>query len=139
MTISATATYRPRSDAGQFIKAKITPGVIASAKASADVVLQEARQIVPVDTGELKASGVTSVTTTESTAVGHVAFTANHAAYVEYGTGHRGAASPGRGPYPYTMSWPGMPAQPYLRPALDTARQAIRGIFRSEIALSLKQ
>jgi hypothetical protein len=55
--------------------------------------------------------------------------TSPHAAYVEFGTGQRGAASAGAGNGPYSETWPGMPAQPYLRPALDTARPAILGAF----------
>jgi hypothetical protein len=140
MKISATATYRPRMDSGQFMAAVINPGVVASVEASDQLVLSEALAIVPVDTGELKASGaVVPVVQKGSTVVGGVCFSANHAAYVEYGTGIRGASSPGAGPYPYSTTWPGMRAQPYLRPALDVARKAIAGIFASQVALRLKK
>ena len=140
MIVSAKSVYRPRLSTGQFIDAKITPGVIAAVEASDAMVLQEAQAIVPVRSGELLASGkVLPVEQKGSTVVGGVAFTAHHAAYVEFGTGIRGAAGPGSGPYPYSTTWPGMSPQPYLRPALDTAREAIRGLFRSQVALNLNK
>lgn len=140
MTVSAKSVYRPRMSAGQFIEARITPGVIASITAADELVLQEAQAIVPIRTGELQSSGKTlPVEQKGSTVVGGVAFTAGHAAYVEFGTGIRGAAGPGSGPYPYSSTWPGMSPRPYLRPALDTAREAIRALFRSQIALSLNK
>ncbi len=140
MTVSAKSVYRPRMSSGQFIAARITPGVIAAVEASDALVLQEAQALVPVRTGELKSSGhVVPVQQKGSTVVGGVAFDAGHAAYVEFGTGIRGAAGPGSGPYPYSSTWPGMTPRPYLRPALDTAREAIRGIFRSQVALSLNK
>jgi hypothetical protein len=48
---------------------------------------------------------------------------------VEFGTGRRGASSAGAGPYSYDPNWPGMVAQPYMRPALDTARPQILAAF----------
>lgn len=44
-----------------------------------------------------------------------------HAAYVEFGTGQRGAAS-GRYPGGYDGDWPGMSAQPYMYPAAQTMK-----------------
>ena len=110
----------------------IVPALVAATTDACDAVATEAETIVPVDTGELRASiGVGSVALVGSAVEGSVVATAAHAAYVEFGTGQRGSASPGAGPYPYTESWPGMPAQPYLRPALDTARPAIKAAFAS--------
>ncbi len=49
-----------------------------------------------------------------------------HAAYVEFGTGRRGADSPSPPKAPdgggYDPDWPGMAAQPYLYPAAQMAR-----------------
>jgi hypothetical protein len=48
-----------------------------------------------------------------------------HAAYVEFGTGRRGAGSaPAGAPGGYDSHWPGMAAQPYLYPAAQMARGA---------------
>lgn len=49
-----------------------------------------------------------------------------HAAYVEFGTGRRGADSPSPPKSPeasdYDPDWPGMAARPYLYPAAQMAR-----------------
>jgi HK97 gp10 family phage protein len=140
INLRATAQYTPRSDAGRFIASNIVPAVLEAAAAMGQVVLLEAQAIVPVDTGELKASGRTAVRQTGSSVVADVEFTAPHAAYVEYGTGIRGQESAGAGPYPYSPTWPGMPAQPYLRPALEVARAEAVGEFalriREELGVS---
>lgn len=129
-TIKATAQYTPRNDVGQFISQRITPAVMAATEEAAALVLVEAQAIVPVDTGALRDSGkVGEAQVVNSRAMAGVSFTAPYAAYVEYGTGIRGSQSPGTGPYPYSPTWPGMAAQPYLRPALDTARSEMLGIY----------
>lgn len=139
MGLHATATFAARGDVGRFIANKVTPGVRASVEASAEYVLEQAQQLVPVDTGELKSSGQTRIEDTEKSVVGHVDFTADHAGFVEYGTGIRGAESANPGPYAYNMNWPGMEAQPFLRPALDSAREVIKELFASNIAARLHE
>ncbi len=109
-----------------------------SVEQSAEIVLEEAEAIVPVDTGELRESGHTEIEVKGAEATGYVVFDAEHAAFIEYGTGERGAASPGAGEGPYTPGWPGMPAQPYIRPALDTARPAIVEVFRDNYSAATK-
>lgn len=133
--IRATAQYTPRGDIGRFIAERITPAVLQATQEAGQIVLLEAQAIVPVDTGALRESGQVTVRETDSSCIADVTFTAGHAAYVEFGTGIRGSESSGAGPYPYDPSWPGMPAQPYLRPALDTARGEMLG----EFALRLRQ
>ena len=137
MRISATAVYRPRSSAGQFIASRITPAVTASVQAAAQVILDGSQVLVPVDTGELKASGRMEVD--ESGRTARVIYDAGHAAYVEFGTGQAGAASAGAGGGPYDPNWPGMAAQPYLRPAYEEAKPVILDLFRSNIATGLGQ
>ena len=59
--------------------------------------------------------------------VGRVAAENPHAAYVEFGTGRRGAGSPAPPKWEGAGSYgqqPGMPAQPYLMPAMAEGRQA---------------
>lgn len=106
---------------------------------SGAAVLDEALAIVPVDTGELRSSGHVEVTAAGSigAASAKVIFDADHAAFNEYGTGQRGAASPGAGAGPYDPNWPGMPATPYLRPALDSARSTILEIFQRNYRLAV--
>lgn len=136
--VNATATYTPRGDAGQFVSSRVTPAARASVEASAQFVLAEARAIVAVDTGQLRDSGKIAVEQTGKIVRSHVVFDAPHAMYVEFGTGVAGAASPGAGPFDYDPSWPGMPSQPFLRPALDSAREVVKELFKSNIALEFK-
>ena len=130
MNIRASANFKPGSLAA--IEAKLVPRIIAAVGKGTDVVANEARAICPVDTGELRSTIGASVVWAGYQITGSVQATAKHAAYVEFGTGQRGAASPGAGPYPYSPSWPGMPAQPYMRPAIDSNHGAIVQAFRDE-------
>jgi len=132
--IKATAQYTPRNTVGQFIAQRITPAVLQATQEAGDVVLLEAQAIVPVRSGALRDSGRVEVRELNSRATADVVFSAPYAAYVEYGTGIRGSQSPGAGPYPYNPAWPGMAAQPYLRPALDTARGEMLGIYQLRLA-----
>lgn len=109
-----------------------------SVEQGAVAVLETAESIVPVDTGELRESGHTELIQAGPQPSAAVVFDSDHAAYVEYGTGQRGAASAGAGEGPYDPSWPGMTAQPYLRPSLDIERPHIVEIFRENTALATK-
>lgn len=111
----------------------IVPKLIDGAKVGAQAVYQESQALVAVDTGELKSSGGTSVEWTGKRVDGYVEYSAPHAAYVEFGTGIRGASSAGAGPFPYSPNWPGMVAQPYLRPALDRSRDKILDAFKEAL------
>ena len=74
--------------------------------------------------------------------VGHVVVANPHAAYVELGTGQRGASSPSPPKWPgelsYKEDWAGMPAQPYLYPAAvenrDSFTQGAAMALSAEIA-----
>lgn len=136
--IRATATSTFRGSSGQFVAGRLTPAVRAGVEAFANLVLSEAQAIVPVDTGELRDSGSVVVEEQGKRVVASVVFSAGHAGYVEFGTGVRGAESAGAGPYSYNPSWLGMAAQPYLRPALDTAREAGKALFASQVAAEMK-
>jgi hypothetical protein len=126
----ATATAKI-GDASRII-ARIAPRVIAAVDAASDHVLEVSKQLCPVDTGELVSSGGRMTVWQGNKVTGTISYTADHAAYVEFGTGQRGAASTGAGPYPYNTNWKGMVAQPYLRPALDESRAAIVDAFRAQ-------
>ena len=80
-------------------------------QAGAQVILDEALNRVPVDTGELYDSGHLEVQSDDVLIV----FSAPHASYVEFGIRN-----------------PNYPMQPYLRPALDEAEaQALSAIVDS--------
>ncbi len=133
--ISARAVFTPRSSLGQFIPVKIVPGVKASVQASCDLIEQTAKLYCPVDTGDLKDSITSEVTESGSTVVGKVGPHMPYADYVEYGTGSKGDPA---APYAHVESWPGMKAQPYMRPALDEGKPAILDLFKSNISSSIK-
>ena len=102
------------------------------------LVEDRAKELVPVDTGALQESITTEIVETAKTVVGRVAPHEPYAAYVEYGTGQRGQASAGAGEGPYNPNWPGMAAQPYMRPALDEAKPQITDIFASHLQTAIK-
>ena len=129
------------------VLAKIRQAITISVEQSCGVVAAEAQSICPVDTGALRDSIQFGVEEEATAVVGFVEATAPYAAFVEYGTGLRGAGTypyelPSEG-VPYTGSWvydykrqnwQGHAAQPFMRPALDTARPEIRAIFGRNVA-----
>lgn len=140
VSMKARAQFTPRGDAGRFVSAVLTPGIIASVRAAQGLIVQEAQSACPVRTGALRESiAAVEPEETGKTVVGEVVAAAPYAGYVEYGTGRRGASSAGAGPYPYNQDWPGMVAQPFMRPALDTTRDAVREIFSSNLSIGLQK
>lgn len=133
MKLTSHAVYQPR-DGGRFIIAKVTEGIRNGVIKWAGTVLDTAQAMVPVDTGDLKASGHVTVADTGKTIAAAVSFDMPYAMYVEFGTGVRGAASPGAGDGPYSTSWVGMPAQPYLRPAFEQHRNEAQSMTRETIS-----
>lgn len=126
--IRATATFKPGDSRG--IVVSIKSKLVAAAERSQSIVKQEAEALVPVDTGELALS-ITALPIEDDgeRITAEVVATAPHAGYLEYGTGVRGASSPGAGPFNYDANWPGMAASPYMRPALDSARKRVKEEF----------
>ena len=109
---------------------------------AAKTMQAEAERLVPVDTGDLKASIDTRVTISGLDLVAMVFAREPYADFVEYGTGTRGARTSqkgvGRGrealkPPPTYQHGPskGMRAQPFLRPAMVAA---MRKHFRFGVA-----
>jgi HK97 gp10 family phage protein len=132
--IGATATFTPGAvDAGTILAA-----VVAGVAIGAKIIEEEAKSICPVDTGALQASIQAQEPVTEGNQVTAEIIAGEHyAAYVEYGTGERGAASAGAGEGPYSPHWPGMAAQPYMRPPLDTRRGDVFDAIAQEVAGAL--
>ena len=119
MGLSARAIFRPRNDLGRFVNAKVTPGVEASLNAVGQLIVATAKAIVPVRTGFLQ-SRITYVVNHVGTTMVCTVFVDDvpYAAFIEFGT------------------WK-MSAQPYIRPAVDEARSAIKELFRSSISLGV--
>lgn len=131
MDFRATSTFKAVDLVA--LQQRFVPKIVAAVRESCEAVVGEAQAIAPVDTGQLRDSIQTaSVELVGTTVRGEVEATAPYAAYVEFGTGQRGEASAGAGPGPYNPNWPGMPAQPYMRPALDSAQPAIRAAFEKQ-------
>lgn len=138
MSLRATAMFRPRSDMGRFVDVKITPAVRKSVEEVTRLVEERAKDLCPVDTGALQASITSQTEDLARTIRGIVGPHTDYAAYVEFGTGIAGAASAGAGEGPYSPTWPGMAAQPYMRPAMDEAKQQTEEIFRNNIGTAIE-
>lgn len=68
------------------------------------------------------------------TTVAEVYTACDHAVYVEFGTGQRGDPS-----VAHRADWAGMPAQPYLRPAVnDNAKTVREGFNKAILAAALR-
>ena len=144
MAAIATAKFTRGNTAG--LLAKVAAGLYDGVLAAATLIEAEAISRCPVDTGALVSSigiditrgiqNVGSGAALSSSLFGVSARVAPHepyAAYVEFGTGQRGAESAGAGPGPYSPTWRGMPAQPYMRPALDNNRAEAEDAIKSAV------
>jgi len=149
MAYNARMNFRARSTfrAGSFarLEAALVPKIQAAVDQGAAAVLAESQALCPVASGELKASGKKIVAWEGRRVTGYVEYDAGHAAFVEFGTGLAG-----RGTYPFSLpesgtpitgswvydykgqNWPGMVAQPYIRPALDNRREDVRAAFAAQ-------
>ncbi len=117
--ISAKATFRPRGDLGRFVEARISPAIVASVKASCALIETSAKIFAPVDTGRLRDSIATTIDDSGKTVVGTVGTDVPYAVHQEFGTRFQKGT-------------------PFLRPAIDENRAAIKDIFRDQISLGLK-
>ena len=97
-----------------------------------------AKDLVPVDTGNLRNSITHKVDTSEPAA--YIGSNNSYAAYVELGTGEYAEGGGGR-PTPWVYqddkgNWHhthGQRAQPYLRPALADHKQTYKNILEDEL------
>lgn len=115
-------------DANALIRAMVNQNVAkimtASARAVQRAVLRGAeiaKEYVTVDTGDLRAGiHAEDVIVREDCIIGTYGTNSPYGAYVEFGTGRRGAASPHGEPLEeleYKYEWEGIEAQPYMYPA----------------------
>jgi HK97 gp10 family phage protein len=137
LSIWAKVSFTPRNTYGEFVPGIVTPAVRAAVEGVCDNVLTLAQQRCPVLTGALRDSIKTVIKDNVKSITGYVAPNMPYAGYPEFGTGIRGAASPGAGSGPYSPTWPGMAAQPYMRPALDETRAGIVALMAGKIAASI--
>jgi len=137
MSIWATVKFTPRNAYGEFVPAVVTPAVRAGVEGVCDFIKARAQAFAPVDTGRLRDSIFTKIDEFPTSIRGYVAPNTPYAGYVEFGTGIRGATSLGAGSGPYSPTWPGMAAQPYMRPALDEARGAMLGLIGDKLSAAI--
>jgi HK97 gp10 family phage protein len=138
MSIWATATWTPRGDLGRFTGVLISPIALETVQQAGEMIQTSARRLCPAATGALRDSIFVEVQQLDKTVRASVGPTMPYAGYVEFGTGIRGASSPGAGLGPYSPTWPGMPAQPYMRPALDEQKENIKDLFRANISTAIR-
>ena len=102
-------------------------------------IQRNAKYLAPVDTGQLRNSIKTKSQTTQEGAEAQVFTNVEHAPYVEFGTGQRGAESSIDRPngISYKADWKGQPAQPYLTPAYLHAKNT--GEVEQEVIKSIEQ
>jgi hypothetical protein len=134
MNLRASSTFKAGSFAA--LESLLVPKLVNGAAAAAQAVLEISQGLVPVRTGELKASGGTSVEWTGKTVTGYVVYTSPHAAYNEFGTGRRGEESGHGAPgISYDPNWPGMTGSPYIRPAMDIGRSQVITAFQTALGV----
>lgn len=125
--LAITSQFAARNAIGRFAQVVMSPRVTQACQESCELIQSIAKGYCPVDTGALQESITISqpnegdASITQSVAPGMF-----YASYVEYGTGRRGDPS---APYAHVQSWPGMRAQPYMRPALDEGRGQVKDVF----------
>ncbi|MGC2152635.1 MAG: HK97-gp10 family putative phage morphogenesis protein [Terriglobales bacterium] len=128
--LAVTSQFAPRSSIGQFASVVMSPRVKQAVQDSCVLIQNIAKGYCPVDTGALQDSITISEPTEGLTITQSVAPHMFYASYVEYGTGRRGDPA---APYAHVESWPGMSAQPYMRPALDEGRGQVLDVFQREL------
>ena len=96
-----------------------------------------ARELAPVGDGRSGRHLVDSFSCEARGLRACVQVTNGHAAYVEFGTGRRGAMSAGVSPanHGYDGDWPGMAAQPYMYPMA----QRMRGEFPERMTRAARE
>ncbi len=153
MGFRATSTFTINDATIKGLLAKVGQGTFDGVSSASELIRDEAKLICPVDTGALQESidadvqrGIRNITGNADQALsgsvfgvtGVVAPHMDYAVYVEYGTGERGAASPGAGEGPYNPNWKGMVAQPYMRPAWDSQKGPAEDAIREALTDALK-
>ena len=119
------------------------------------LVQGEAKDLCPVDSGDLQQRIYTDVKSHQSKVIGKVFTNVEYAAYVEFGTGKKGEASGGDkypGPLSYKQDkwkvnipdvgvrWTeGQPAQPYLYPALKNNEELVKKNIVSDLEKKIRE
>lgn len=119
------------------------------------LVQGEAKDLCPVDSGDLQQRIYTDVKSQQSKVIGKVFTNVEYAAYVEFGTGKKGEESGGDkypGPLSYRQDkwlanipdvgyrWvEGQAAQPYLYPALKNNEELVKKNIASDLEKKIRE
>jgi len=125
-------------NSGKAVKAGIRKGTL--------LVQGDAKELAPVaaqDGGRLRQSITANVVDKSGKIEGKVSTNVEYAAYVEFGTGQRGEASPSPPKsdqnLDYRQDWAGMEAQPYLYPALKHNEGKVKKIVAEEVKKEIRK
>lgn len=119
-------------------------------------VQREAKELAPVDTGDLKQSIICTTVQANNKISSVISTNSDHAAYVEFGTGKKGENTPVEGKYPGTLAYKqdkwrvnipdvgvrwieGQPAQPYLYPALKNNRDEVIRNIKNDLQGAIRE
>ncbi len=99
-------------------------------------------KLVGSHAGELKNSITAAIENKGESVTSVIGSIKEYAPYVEFGTGQRGSASGGDkapGITGYRADWSGMPAQPFLYPALKSRERSIIRNFTNRVLNAIKK
>lgn len=116
----------------------------------------EAKDLCPVDTGDLKQSIICTTVKANNKISSVISTNSDHAPHVELGTGKRGEDTPVEGKYPGTLAYKqdkwlvnipdvgvrwieGQPAQPYLYPALKNNRDEVIKNIKEDLQEAIRE
>lgn len=104
----------------------------------------DAKMLAPVgDSGRLRNSIQARMEEDKGEPIGIVSTNVEYAAYVEFGTGQRGEASPSPpkwdGDLSYRQDWVGMTAKPYLYPALAQNKVLIPKMIAAQLRKAIQK
>ena len=118
ITVQTTSTV-VTGDTVKYLKRAIAGALADIVVEASQPIADEARRIVPVDTGALKASITTELKEADfSRAIAVTKPDTLYAGFVEFGTSR-------------------MRAQPYMRPAFDTKKEEAAGIIKSKLRMMI--
>lgn len=134
-----TSLLRKLDQLGGNSRVALKKGVAKATK----LVQGDAKELCPVDEGALRNSIHADVKETNNSIEGKVYTNMEYAPYVEFGTGQRGESSPSPPKSDqdirYRQDWSGMPAQPYLFPAMKQNEDRVKEIVKEEIREEIRR
>lgn len=141
MTIKGMNSLMRKLDAlGGNSQKALKTGIRKGAK----LVQGDAKELAPVgDSGFLRNSIQEKTEEKSGVIIGKVSTNVEYGAYVEFGTGQRGEASPSPPKSPenlnYRQDWAGMDAQPFLYPAIQQNKENVKKIVKEELKKEIRK